>query len=52
MSVITPEERTLEELFIQAENFVKKHYPTNDQRDKNIKILATMNQLIELRKTK
>ena len=41
----------LEGLFKQAEAFVNKHYTLGaDQRDRNIKILATINQLIELKK--
>jgi hypothetical protein len=41
----------LEVLFQAAKQFVESHYHTGgDERDKNIKILATMNQLIELKK--
>ena len=40
----------LEELFNQAQPFVLKHYVSNDPRDRSIKILATINQLIELKK--
>ena len=40
----------LEKIFKAAQDFVGKNYPCKDQQDRNIKILATMNQLIELKK--
>ena len=40
----------LEKIFKAAQEFVDKNYPCKDQQDKNIKILATMNQIIELKK--
>ena len=48
----------LEKLFTVAKTFVEQHYTTSGgtanflvEKDKNIKILATMNQLIELKKS-
>ena len=40
----------LEKLFAVAEEFVRVHYSCRDQGDRNIKVLATINQLIELKK--
>jgi hypothetical protein len=40
----------LERLYKVAEEFVRVHYACRDQADRNIKILATMNQFIELAK--
>lgn len=42
--------KELEELFEVALVFVEKHYNPTDMRDKGIKILATINQLIELKR--
>lgn len=38
----------LEKLTQAAEAFVTKHFPTEDQKGRNIKILAVVNQMIEL----
>lgn len=40
----------LEDMHKAAEEFVRVHYAVKDTADRNIKILATMNQIIELRK--
>lgn len=40
----------LEEIFKDAEQFVERHYKFVDAKDRGIKILATMNQIIELKK--
>lgn len=40
----------LEALFKVAQAFVDKNYVVSDKRDQGIKILATINQLIELKK--
>jgi hypothetical protein len=40
----------MEKIFAAAEMFVSKHFKTVDDKDKGIKILATMNQMIELKK--
>jgi hypothetical protein len=40
----------LDALFTVANEFVEKHYKPIDSKDKGIKILATINQLIELEK--
>jgi hypothetical protein len=42
----------LENLFTAAQQFVDKHYMTSDGKDRSIKILATINQLIELKKSR
>lgn len=42
----------LDRLFRRADMFVISHYTLVDQKDKSIKILATMNQIIELKKLK
>lgn len=39
----------LEEIFDDAEQFVEKHYKYVDAKDRGIKILATINQIIELK---
>ena len=54
MSVKSEELTILEGLYEEAKAFVEENYKSapGDLRDKNIKILATMNQLIELKKLK
>lgn len=44
------EVKDLEELWTAAVKFVEAHYKTMDSKDRGIKTLATINQLIELRK--
>ena len=47
---VTPQIIALEDLFKAAEEFVLVHYETQGTKDRNIKVLATVNQLIELKK--
>ena len=43
---------TLQEYFNAAEEFVRVNYKCTEYRDKSIKILATINQLIEIKRQK
>jgi hypothetical protein len=43
--------QTLQMYHDQAAKFVKKNYVTSDLKDFNIKVLATMNQIIELNRS-